>query len=252
MAKLIILGSANAIPDSQHENTHMAVVGQKGTLLIDCPGNPIVRLRQAGLKFDQITDMILTHFHPDHVTGVPLFLMDLWLMGRQHPLKIHGLDHTLDRIERSMAFYEWGKWPGFFPVDFNRLPEKEMYLVFKNQEWRVFSSPVRHLIPNIGLRIEFLGSNKIMAYSCDTEPCSETVRLAHQADVLIHESTGTSRGHSTPNQAGEIASRAGAKMLYLIHYPTGNPSPPNDWLSEAKTTFSGPVALAKDFMVLDF
>ena len=68
MAKLLILGSSNAIPDEKHENTHMAVIGQEKFVLIDCVNNPVVRIRQAGLEFDNLTDMILTHFfiyYPD-------------------------------------------------------------------------------------------------------------------------------------------------------------------------------------------
>ena len=41
MAKLVILGSANSIPDIEHENTYLMVVGTEHTVLVDCVGNPI-------------------------------------------------------------------------------------------------------------------------------------------------------------------------------------------------------------------
>ena len=90
MSKLIILGSSNAISHKDHENTHMVIVGEKRTVLVDCVSNPILRLEQAGVDFNAITDLILTHFHPDHVSGVPLLLMDMWLMGRREPLNVYG------------------------------------------------------------------------------------------------------------------------------------------------------------------
>ena len=46
-----------------------------------------------------------------------------------------------------------------------------------------------------------------MAYSCDTEPCDEVIRLSEGVDVLIHEATGESLGHSSARQAGEIAKK---------------------------------------------
>jgi ribonuclease Z len=98
MAKLIVLGSSNAIPTVDHENTHMAIVCQNRTVLIDCVSNPIVRLEQAGIDPATLTDVIVTHFHPDHVSGVPLLLMDLWLMGRHTPLNVYSLHYTVDRI----------------------------------------------------------------------------------------------------------------------------------------------------------
>ena len=50
MAKLIFLGTSNAISDENHENTHMVLVGEKRTVLIDCPNNPFhaFRERQSG------------------------------------------------------------------------------------------------------------------------------------------------------------------------------------------------------------
>lgn len=252
MPKLIILGSSNAIPDEKHENTHMALLGSERAILIDCVSNPVVRLAQAGIDFNQqLTDLILTHFHPDHVSGVPLLLMNMWLLGRKRPLHIYGLHHTLDRVVDLMGFYDWEHWPNFFPVVFHHLPNQEMMPVIETREFNVFSSPVRHLVPTIGLRVEFPESGRVLAYSCDTEPCPEVVKLANNADVLIHEAAGASMGHSSASQAGSIARDAHTQKLYLIHYPTGK----FDYYSLlplAEEAFDGPVALAEDFMTLEF
>jgi ribonuclease Z len=251
MSKMIILGSSNAIPTRDHENTHMVIVGTDRMVLVDSVSNPILRLEQAGLNFNNLTDIIITHFHPDHVSGLPLLLMDMWLMGRQKPLNIYGLHYTLDRVEGMMGFYNWSAWPNFFPVVFYRLPASEMTSVLNCDEFIIHASPVHHMIPNIGLRIEFPQSGKKMAYSCDTEPCGEVLRLGADVDVLIHEATGDEPGHSSAAQAGEIAKQAKAKTLYLIHYPTGRFAY-GDPVAEAQTTFPGEIILAKDFMSLEF
>jgi ribonuclease Z len=251
MPKVIILGSSNAIPDEKHENSHMALVGDGRLVLIDCVNNPIVRLRKAGLSVEDITDLILTHFHPDHVSGVPLLLMDLWLLGRKEELNIYGLDYTLDRLDTMMDLYGWDSWPDFFRVKMHRLAEQEMTAVQENSFWRIYSSPVKHIIPNIGLRIEFQGSGKVFAYSGDTEPCDQVVRLAEKSDVLVHEATGASWGHSDATQAGEIAKKAAASELYLIHYPNGR-FEDNHLIKRAAQAFNGPVRLAEDFMQFEF
>jgi len=251
MAKVIILGASNAIPTKESENTHMVIVGKDRTVLIDSVSNPILRLEQAGLDFNDLTDIIVTHFHPDHVSGIPLLLMDMWLMGRQKPLNIYGLHYTLDRVEGLMGFYNWSEWPDFFPVVFYRLPAKEMASVLDCPDFTIHASPVHHMIPNIGLRVDFPQSQKAMAYSCDTEPCDEVVRLSEGADVLIHEATGDSPGHSSAAQAGEVASRAEVNKLFLIHYPTGRFAK-GDIAAEASKTYQGEIQLAKDFMVLEF
>jgi ribonuclease Z len=90
----------------------------------------------------------------------------------------------------------------------------------------------------------------VLAYSCDTEPCEQTVRLADGADVLIHEAGGATFGHSSAEQAGEIAAKSEAGKLYLIHYPTGRFAK-GDIAAEASKTFQGEIVIAKDFMTFD-
>ncbi len=172
-------------------------------------------------------------------------------MGHHRPLNVYGLQYTLDRIEDLMGFYGWSEWPDFFPVTFFRLPAEEMTSVIECEEFRIFASPVQHFIPNIGLRIEFIESNKVVAYSCDTEPCQQVIRLAEGADLLIHEASGALPGHSSAAQAGKAARQSEAGSLVLIHYPTG-PFALKNLTSEAQTQYQGPITQAEDFMSFEF
>jgi ribonuclease Z len=249
MGKVMVLGSGTAISEEGHENTHLLIQQNEHTILVDCGSSPLIRLRKAGISYDQVTDLILTHFHPDHVGGVPGFLIESWLMGRRSPLHIYGLAHTIDRTETLMGLFDWKKWPNFYPVIFHRLPEMDDSLVINYSDLRVSSTPVKHLIPTIGLRFSFLPEEKVLAYSCDTEPCPQVVSLAQNADILIHEATGGTIGHSSAAQAAYTARQAGAKVLYLIHYAHKSQTQP-DWLDEARHIYPGPIHLAEDLMVI--
>jgi ribonuclease Z len=250
MARVVILGTASAIPDEKHENTHLLVMAGERNVLIDCVGNPIANLRKAGCEPNSLTDLILTHFHPDHVSSAPLLLMDLWLLGRKDPLDVYGLEATLERLETVMAAYDWKSWPGFYPLRLNPLPAEELTPVLASNSLRVLASPVKHLIPTIGLRFEFNATGKTLAYSSDTEPYAAVVRLANGADVLIHEATSASIGHTSAAQAGEIARQAEVGKLVLIHYDTNNPDLAG-LTTQAQQAFTGEVILAQDGMALD-
>jgi ribonuclease Z len=247
MQKLIVLGTAHAVPDENHENTHFAIIGEERRILVDCVGNPVVRLKQAGIEIDKLTDLFLTHFHPDHVSGVPSLLMSMWLLGHSDPLHIYGLHHTLDRVEKLMGFYDWAQWPDFFPVIFHRLPAETMTLALED-EFVIHTSPVAHLIPTIGMRMESSKTGNVIAYSCDTQPCDAVVELAAQADMLIHEATGQFEGHTSAAQAGSIAARAEVGRLYLVHYDPEDAT----LVIQAQEEFPGPVTRAEDFMSIDF
>ena len=89
-----------------------------------------------------------------------------------------------------------------------------------------------------------------LCYSSDTGSCEEVIELARGADFLIHEATGESDGHSSAEEAGEIAQKAGVRTLYLIHYPPR--SDKQALIQRAKTTFSGEVIAAEDLMSFSF
>lgn len=250
MAKLIILGSSAAIPSAEHENTHMALTGVESVVLVDCVGTPIVRLEQAGLTLDSISDLILTHFHPDHVSGVPSLLMNMWLLGRKEPLNIHGYQHCLDCLQTMMGCFQWETWDKMFEVGLQVLPEQERVCVLEREDFRIEASPMRHLVPTLGIRVQASKGGRSIVYSCDTEPCPALLRLAEGADILIHESTGKAPGHSSARQAGETAQGAGVRRLLLIHYPSGA-SMEEGMLKEARSAFKGEVALAQDWMEIE-
>ena len=117
-------------------------------------------------------------------------------------------------------------------------------------DFKIIASPVHHMVPTIGIRVECKKTSKVLAYSCDTEPCEQTVRLANGADILIHEAGGPTFGHSSAEQAGEIAAKAEVDKLYLIHYPTGRFAK-GDIAGDASKTFQGEIVVAKDFMTIE-
>jgi ribonuclease Z len=257
VARFVVLGSAYAVPDAVHDNTHFILVGAERTLLVDCASNPVVRLSQANVPLESITDLFLTHFHPDHVSGVALLWMGMWLMGRKMPLHVYGLEHALNRTKIMMDLYGWDTWPDFFPIIFHPLDEGERIPVFRCEEFEVTASAVRHFVPTMGLRFDFPLSGKSIAYSCDTEPCPAVVDLARQADYLFHEANAESTdvaelfsGHSSAVQAGETARLAGVKTLLLIHY-AANHSDPEILIHQARRVFSGEILLARDFMEIE-
>ena len=96
-----------------------------------------------------------------------------------------------------------------------------------------------------------------IVYSGDTRPTDRLVRLAQNADLLIHEATLSDElleraeedGHSTPSQAAEIAKRALIKTLVLTHVSSRYKAT-NELLQQAKNIFPN-VEVATDFMKLE-
>jgi ribonuclease Z len=252
MARVVVLGSAAAVNDVKHDYTHLLLIGEEDTpVLIDAGSNPLGKIKDLGIDDEGLQDVILTHFHPDHVSGVPNMMMHMWLLGRKAPIRFYGLHHCLNRMEDLMSGYEWQEWPNFFPVAFNRVSERNRAPVMENKDFIVTSWPVKHFVPTIGLRIENKHNGRVLAYSCDTEPTDSLFELADGADMLIHEAAGPPPGHSTARQAGELATQVNARSLYLTHYQVWN-TDPSPLVPEAQEVYDGPVVLCKDFDEFEF
>lgn len=248
---MIILGSAAAVSDADHDNTHFLIEGERTTILVDCGSNPMGKLHRLGIDDARMQDVILTHFHPDHVSGFPNMLMQMWLLGRRAPMRIFGLAHCMNRTEDMMTAFAWAEWPNFFPITFHRVTERPAAPLLDSDEFQITAWPTRHFIPTIGLRVVSKASGRVLAYSCDTEPIPALHDLGRDADIFIHEAAGHGFGHSSAQQAGAVATAAGAKALHLIHYQVWN-ADPRPLVAEAETTFSGPVRLLEDGDVFEF
>jgi ribonuclease Z len=177
-----------------------------------------------------------------------MLLMGMWLAGRRHKINLYGLSYTLERMKTMWDLFDWRTWPGFFDIDYHVVAEEELALVLSNDEIIIQSSPVKHFIPTLGLRIDLPHSQKVITYSCDTEPCPAVTRLAQGADWLIHEAAGASTGHSSAAQAAEVARQAGqADCAWCITQPK-----PRIFTicRTGRRIFAGKITTAEDFSTL--
>lgn len=249
MGKVILLGTASFIPTEDADNTHIALLAGDRKVLVDTATNPFRSLKKGGIEPNAITDLVLTHFHPDHVSGLPILIMGMWFTGRKNELNIYGLDYTLERAKKMLDLFNISSWANMFTIHYHTVAGTGLSPMIQDKSLRLFGAEVKHLVPTLGIRAEFPTSGKALAYSCDTEPCEAVELLSANADVLLHESAGDSKGHSSPKQAGQTADKAGVKTLYLIHYPGELMT--QSHIEEASQVFHGKVIAARDLMTID-
>lgn len=245
MERFIILGSSNAIPKIDQDNCHLFVEAGKQRILVDCGNNALVGLQKLGIDPNSITNLIITHFHPDHAGSLPNLLMGMWLEKRTESLTIHGLEYTLDRVKALMGLFGWNNWVNMYPIVFNTVPEGLKSKIIESVSITVGAVKVQHLIPTIGLRFDF-SSGKSVTYSCDTEPCEQLGKLAEVTDVLLQEAAGPGKGHTSARQAGTIATSSKAQKLILIHYDRR--AGVENLVRDTKSEFAGEVLAAFDGM----
>jgi ribonuclease Z len=220
MPHLHLLGTGAALADANRTTTMLAFEGES-VIVVDCGGDVVQRLLLAGIDLDRIAALIVTHEHPDHVSGFPLFMEKIWLAQRRRPIPVCGPRRGIDQARRVFEAFDTSGWKGLPVIEWQEVPLAEEARVWNNEEWRVTAAPGIHSVPVVGLRVEHVGSGAIVAYSSDTERSEAIVRLSRAADLLVHEATGEHRGHISAAGAGAVARDAGVRRLVLVHIPPG-------------------------------
>ena len=132
---------------------------------------------------------------------------------------------------------------------------------------RVTTILVQHapVFPAFAYRIDTPSGSVV--FSGDTGPCDNVVRLAAGADYLVHEVIDVSfvagriakmpnrdnilnhltESHTSPEDAGRIAARAGVKTLVLSHLVPGDSEIPEEqWEARARSEFDGEIVCGVD------
>ena len=197
--------------------------------LFDCGEGTQKQLLFTTVSPMKISKIFITHYHGDHILGLPGLLQSMSLNGRENELTIYG-PRGLDKIRD--AIYSLGYCAIEYPIEFIEIDDG---IVEETEEYIIRAQSVRHNVPALAYSIEekkkprFLREKAIelgvpvgpafgklhngeevevngkiikpeqvlgpprkgikITYSGDTRPCEEMIMLAKDSTLLIHEST---------------------------------------------------------------
>jgi ribonuclease Z len=86
---VVFLGTGGSVPSARRSTASVLVARGGERLLFDC-GEGTQRQMQRSLGLVQVDEIYLTHFHADHILGLPGLLKTFDLTDREKPLVIHG------------------------------------------------------------------------------------------------------------------------------------------------------------------
>jgi len=90
MVDITLLGCGGMMPLPKRFLTSMLARLNGRFVLIDCGEGTQVTLKMLGWGFKNIDAIMFTHFHADHITGLPGLLLTIGNSGRTEPLKLIG------------------------------------------------------------------------------------------------------------------------------------------------------------------
>ena len=88
MLDISLIGTGGMIPLDNRFLTAMVARYKNSMLLIDCGEGTQVTMKKLGWGFVNLDYICFTHFHADHIAGLPGFLLSLSNYGRTKPVTI--------------------------------------------------------------------------------------------------------------------------------------------------------------------
>lgn len=241
--ELIVLGANGTYPRAGGACSGYLVRHDGFTLWMDTGHGTLAHL-QEHIAVTDVDAVYISHAHPDHFVDIyPFFYSMFWRDNRKPKVPMYGPRMAHERMSRLLT-------PRDGQDDFNTLlPWNEFVAgqVLEVGPLRLTGFDSAHSCTNVCLRIEADG--KTLTYTGDTGPHPDLEKAASGADLFLCEASWLEAERSIPEpihlrarEAGEIATRAGAKHLVLTHV-----WPHNDMdlvLEQASGAFDGPLEIA--------
>lgn len=148
MLDVCLLGSGGMMPLPYRWLTSLMTRFNGSNLLIDCGEGTQIALKEKGWSFKPIDTICFTHYHGDHISGLPGLLLTMGNADRREPLTLIG-PKGLERVVNALRVIA-PELP--FPIIYKEIQENEQ--VFEQNGYRITAFRVKHNVLCYGYTIE--------------------------------------------------------------------------------------------------
>lgn len=276
--RVTLLGTGTPAPRPDRFGPSTLIEAGDRKLLIDAGRGATIRLYQLGVPLGRLDALLLTHYHFDHIVGIPDLWLTRWLQshhaGRTAALRVVGpigaktLTAHLERayaLDIKIRIEDEKLPPDAATVDVQEFGND--CVIYEEGGVRVVAFEVDHgaaIKPAYGYRIEYGGRSAVI--SGDTRYNENVVKYGTGADLLVHE-VAIARPelmseayvqrimahHATAREAGMVFQRARPKLAaytHLVFLANERVSPASvaDLITETRQSYSGPLVVGEDLM----
>lgn len=245
-SELLILGSASGVPTKNRFCTSIGLgnwnpkTRERDLYLFDCGAPCTTLLYRMGYDSIKLKTLFISHFHPDHVTHLPLLVQTLQLKCRQIgrvPLKIFGPKETRKKIMKLLEFCYLTPDNLPFKIIVEDMSDGKIY---DSGSLRVDFFETSHIRSGESIGFIIRTNNKKVIYTGDVGRLDIQPYLT-KCDILIHEF-----GHHTPKHIGTIAEEHNVSRLVITHINPRWDKKNIEIKERIRKHFSGEIIVAND------
>ena len=279
--RVIACGTGMPTPrPAQAAACFLVELGNGDKFLFDIGDGSVERLFGLAIPTAFLDKVFIGHLHGDHFGGIGALYVAGGIAGRFTPLRIWGPSGsrpelgTKAAIEAMEKMYLWDLEGRIGQTDVRGFATevtefdytKPVQVVYEENGVRIKAFPAIHAIDgSVSYRLDWNGLSFV--FSSDTYPNKWFIEQAKDADLVVHEcfiavpdlvarygltpeaalQVGT-QIHTPPEAFGKVMSTVKPRMAVAYHFWTGIHSTPGV-LERVRSTYDGPLSLAKDYMV---
>lgn len=196
--RVVVCGSASPLGnDVNRAQACIAVLTSKHFLVFDVGARSPLRINQAQLPVNRLLGVFLTHYHSDHISGLPELNLANWVRGRPGPMQVYGppgVEQVVQgfnlafRLDQGYRVAHHGS--ALLPPEtagMNAVVFTPGEVVWQDDELKVTSFAVEHppIEPAVGYRVDYRGRSVVI--SGDSNASDSLFQAAKGADLLLHD-----------------------------------------------------------------
>jgi ribonuclease Z len=253
---VVLCGTGSPLPDPNRAEACTAIIAGGEFVLVDAGSGSWRKAVVNNLPAQNLSAILLTHFHSDHIGDLGEALVQSWIAGRTHKINVYGppgIEQVVAGFAQAYALdtgyrvqhhaEEWMPRAAAGAIAQTViLKSNDAALVFERNGLKVTAFKVEHdpASPAYGYRFEYRG--RVVVISGDTAKSENLARHASGADILIHDviaknllqmaannfdQAGNKRRaklsrdimtyHASPLEAAQIAASAKVETLVFTH-----------------------------------
>jgi ribonuclease Z len=154
MIKLTFLGTSDAVPSIERNSTSILLEYKNENILIDCGEGTQRQFRKAKLNPCKVTRILITHWHGDHILGIPGLLQTLSFSGYNKTLFIYGPKGTKKFMKEMLKTFVF---QGRLKIEVNEVGSSQVHSdlsesqtkgkFFENDDFYLEAESMSHGVP---------------------------------------------------------------------------------------------------------
>jgi ribonuclease Z len=266
---VLLLGTGFPRPDPNRAGPSTVVIAGDQWFVVDAGRGATMRIAATDLQYAKLRGVFLTHLHSDHTAGLPDLFNTSWQFGRKTvPLELYGPPGTKKLANAMLQFFAEDihlrrdvleKHPAAGATIRTHIVREGV--VYDDGKVKVTAFAVDHRPVEHTFGYRFESEGRTVVVSGDTRPTENLVKYAKGADVLVLEAylpehflrvdtpevaARLMSYHTSAEEAGELAARAGVHTLVLTHLIPGNAD--ETFRERASRKFKGELVIGKDLL----